>query len=303
MKKILLVDDEPNVLSALRRELKDYFEIETFDSPVAALERSRCNPFDLVIADYKMPEMNGLEFLKQFGQLQPDAARLVLSGEADIDVLIRTINETHIYRFLAKPWERTELLSSIHQALNYRDTILESRRVATPKSAPNDSPYRIVVVEHDEHLLSLMSRGLTDENGRDNLYGAIQQEIKQSDGSKKFKCVVDGFRTAQAAIAHAEKNKCDLIISTQTLPDMDGIQLLSKMKQTAPDAARILLSDLPDKSMLSQAINQAEVQNLLQLHWSSYELRTNVRRQAWNIYQLKTAAIQALASRELLLGR
>jgi len=52
--------------------------------------------FDLVVADYKMPEMNGIEFLKKFGELQSDAARLVLSGEADIDALVRTINETHI---------------------------------------------------------------------------------------------------------------------------------------------------------------------------------------------------------------
>jgi len=301
MKKILLVDDEQNVLNALRRELKNHFEIESFDNPVTALERCRDTEFDLVVADYKMPQMNGLEFLKQFGQIQPDAARLVLSGEADIDALIRTINETHIYRFLAKPWERAELLSSIQQALIYRDAILDSRRQtsgATPASA-DGVPYRIVVVEQDEHLLNLMSRGLSDETGRNNLYGAMQQEIKRDGVSKVFTCVVEGFHTAHAAIAHAEKNPCDLVIATQTLPDMDGIEFLSRMKQAAPDAARILLSSTPDKSMLSQAINQAEVQNLLQLHWSSAELRADVRRQAWNIYQLKTAAIQALAARKL----
>jgi len=105
MKKILLVDDEQNVLNALQRELKDLYEIKVFDNPVAALECCRKTQFDLVIADYKMPEMNGIEFLKQFGQIQPDASRVVLSGEADLDTLIRMINETHIYRFLAKPWE------------------------------------------------------------------------------------------------------------------------------------------------------------------------------------------------------
>jgi response regulator RpfG family c-di-GMP phosphodiesterase len=300
MKKILLVDDEQNVLNALRRELKDHFEIDAFDNPVAALEHCRNTPFDLVVADYKMPQMNGLEFLKQFGQIQPDASRLVLSGEADIDTLVRTINETHIYRFIAKPWEKAELLSGIQQALAYRDTILKSchQAGAASQETAGDAPYRIVVVENDEHLLNLMSCGLTEENGQGNLYGAMQQEIKQG-GNKQFKCVVDGFRTAQTAIAHAKKNKCDLIISAQTLPDMDGIQLLSKMKQAAPDAARILWSNLPDQSLLSQAINQAEVQNLLQLYWSNSELRTDVRRQAWNIYQLKTAAIQALASRQL----
>ncbi len=306
MNKILLVDDEPNVLNALRRELKEYFEIETFSNPVEALERCRNTQFDLVVADYKMPELNGLEFLKQFGPLQPDAARLVLSGEADIDALIRTINETHIYRFLAKPWESAELLSSIRQALAYRDTILESRRQAelqrndVAPSPRNDAPYRIVLVENDERLLALMSRGLTDESGRESLYGAMQQEIGHG-STKKFKCVVDTFRTAAAALDHAEKNRCDLVIAAQSLPDMGGIQLLGQLKQTHADVARILLSDDPDKAMLSQAINTAEVQSLLQLHWSSHELRADVRRQAWNLFQLKSAAIQALASRELRL--
>jgi DNA-binding NtrC family response regulator len=305
MHKLLLVDDEQNVLHALQRELRGQFEVETFDDPTAALEHSKDTPFDLVIADYKMPGMNGLEFLKKFGQLQPDAARLVLSGEADIDVLVRTINETHIYRFLAKPWEKAELLSSIQQALAYRDSILESRRTADhkkPNIAPpsqDDTPYRIALVENDARLLSVMSRGLTDESGQNNIYGAMQQEVKQTSRGQKFKCEVETFPTAREALAFIEKNHCDLVIAAQTLPDMAGIQLLSKLRKTAPDTARILIGNDPDKSMLSQAINDAEVQNFLPLHWDNHE-RTDVRRQAWNLYQLKTAAIQAIASRELL---
>lgn len=303
MNKILLVDDEQSVLNALRREMKDLFEIETFSNPSEALERCKNTPFDLVIADYKMPEMTGLEFLKKFGQLQPDAARLVLSGEADIDALIRTINETHIYRFLAKPWNKEELLSSIRHALAYRDVILENRRLSgtrnpADKQLPDDKPYSIVLVESDPHLMALNSRGLSDESGRESLYGVMQQEVKPSNQVKKFKCVVNAFPNARAALDHAAKHPCDLIIASQILSDMEGIQLLGRMRQVQPDAARILISNDPNKALLSQAINEVEVQNVLQLHWSS-DARADVRRQAWNLYQLKTAAIQALASREL----
>ncbi len=310
MKKILLVDDEQNVLNALRRELKDHYDIETFDNPAAALEHSRNTQFDLVVADYNMPNINGIEFLRQFQQLQPDASRLVLSGEADIDALIRMINETHIYRFLAKPWVKAELLTSIQQALAYRDTILESRRQAdayreSHTAAPtlqDHSPFRIVLVDRDDHLLNLMSRELTDENWHENLYGVIKQKIKHEVPANKFKCVVDSFHSAQAALAHMENNPCDLIISAQKLPDMDGIQLLSKVLHIHPEIARILISEDPGKSILAQAINEAEVQSLLHLHWANSELRSDARRQAWNLHQLKTAAIQALAYRELLLS-
>ena len=306
MKKVLLVDDEPNVLNALRRELRDRFEIEAFVSPVAALDRCRETRFDLVLADYKMPDMSGLEFLTQFGQLQPEASRLLLSGHADIDVLTRIINETHIYRFLAKPWDKAELLSVIDQALACQDAVIKSRHRPAPgkatASSGNGTVFRIVLVESDDHLLDLMSHALTDDSDQESLYSAIQQELTQEASSGTFKCTVAGFHDAQSALAHLANNPCDLIVSAQNLQDMDGIQLLSITRQFIPEAARILISTDPDKTMVAQAINEAEVQNLLHLHWVNYELRADAQRQAWNLYQLKTAVIHALASRALLRG-
>lgn len=305
MKRILLVDDEQNVLNALQRELRGHFEVEAFDNPLSALERSREVQFDLVISDYKMPDMNGLEFLKAFELIQPDTARMVLSGQADIDALIRAINETHIYRFIAKPWEKSNLLLSIGQALAYQDVILQSRLqkdAGGVQVGTGTHSYRIVLVESNEYLLGLMSRRLTDENGCESLYGAMQYGGVHGGGTvTKFNCVVDSFRTGAEALDHALKNDCDLIIASQTLPDMDGIHLLSQMKKARPDVARILISSEPSKTALSQAINEVEVQSLLQLHWDNYELRADVRRQAWNLYQLKMAAIQALGSRALMI--
>lgn len=310
MQKVLVVDDEQYVLNALRRELNEFFEIETFDKPADALEHSRKISFDLVIADYLMPDMDGIEFLKQFRLLQPDASRLLLSGKADINALIRTINETHVYRFIAKPWEQTELMTSIRQALVYRDSIMEKRRQMAERPdgltashiTLKDVPFQIVLVAGDDFLLRLISRELTDENGHESLYAAIQQEIKHGALARKFKCVVESFHTAKSGFAHIEIHPCDLVIAAQTLPDMDGIQFLSKMRKALPDAARILISNEPDKLLLSQAINEAEVQNLLQFQWVNYELRADARRQAWNLHQIKTAVIQTLAYRELMLG-
>jgi response regulator RpfG family c-di-GMP phosphodiesterase len=303
MYKILLVDDERNVLNALQRELKDRYEIEAFNDPVAAIKHCAATQFDLVIADYKMPEMNGIEFLKQFRQLQPDASRILLSGEADINALIRLVNETHIYRFLSKPWEKQELLSSISHALAHRDAILENHRQGSLISAPtrkDDGPFHIVLVESDEQLLTLQSNALTGENGKMSLFGAIQQELNRESPAMAFKCVVKGFRTAQDAIAYAKNNRCDLVIAAQTLSDMDGIQLLSLMRHEHPNVARILISGSPDKAIMLEAINEAEVQGFLNLHWTDFELRNDARRHAWNLHQLKIAAIQVLASRELV---
>lgn len=309
MKKILLVDDDQNVLNALRRELKSLYEIATFDNPVDVLTQGRDKEFDLVISDYKMPEMSGLEFLKQYAQLHPDTALMVLSGEADIDALIRTINETHIYRFLAKPWDKEDLINNIEQALVYRDAILASRDQAdhyrqnhTIAKLESKSSYRIALVESDEALLAQMANSLCEDAVRDNLFGAVQREFGQAKRvAARPQYQVDSFTSAAAALTQARTVDYDLMIAAQALADMDGIELLSRMKQSKPDMARILISNTPNKSDVSHAINEAEVQNLLQLHWPTRESGDYLRRQAWNIYQLRITTIQALAARDLRL--
>jgi response regulator RpfG family c-di-GMP phosphodiesterase len=139
MYRILLLDDEINVLSALKRSLLaipydeldgDRPEIETFVSAQQALARIASRPVDLVIADYRMPEMSGVDFLTEAVRVQPDVARLILSGNADLDAVIEAVNRVHIFRFIGKPWNDFELKSGVVQALATREQLLENRRLA-----------------------------------------------------------------------------------------------------------------------------------------------------------------------------
>lgn len=139
MYRILLVDDEENILSALRRllamrsagedEARKY-AVETFSAPADALKRARETTFDLVISDYRMPGMDGVAFLKAFRQIQPDAVRIILSGYADLAGLVGAINEAQIHRFISKPWHDFDLKSAVEQALNFRTMQLENQRLA-----------------------------------------------------------------------------------------------------------------------------------------------------------------------------
>ncbi len=138
--RIMLVDDEENILKALRRVLANTpciydgveypVRVETFTSTDAALDYARHNPLDLVLSDYRMPGKDGVAFLREFREIQPHAARLILSGYADLNAVIGAINEAQIYRFLNKPWNDYELVSSIAQALAYRNLMLENLRLA-----------------------------------------------------------------------------------------------------------------------------------------------------------------------------
>jgi response regulator RpfG family c-di-GMP phosphodiesterase len=84
----------------------------------------------LFISDFRMPEMDGIEFLKGAKALQPDAARLILSGYADLNALLRAVNEVGIERFIGKPWNDYDLMSAIGQALAHRELLLENRELA-----------------------------------------------------------------------------------------------------------------------------------------------------------------------------
>ena len=140
MSHILIVDDDEAILKALRRVLTltpcpvggevRRLKVDIFSSPEDALEQAQQTAYDLVISDYRMPGMNGVQFLKAFREIQPDAARLILSGYADLDGLIGAINEAGIIRFLSKPWNDYELVSSIGQALALRELMQENQRLA-----------------------------------------------------------------------------------------------------------------------------------------------------------------------------
>ncbi|MEO5625997.1 MAG: response regulator [Dokdonella sp.] len=137
MYRILMVDDEPNILTSLRRCLAridvslldgEALKVETFTSPEAAIERCEEQEFDLVMSDYRMPSMSGVEFLTRLMVIQPMAPRIIISGYADRDAIIAAVNEAHLTRFIEKPWDEEVL----HRAVS---TILGAAGHRTVKSA------------------------------------------------------------------------------------------------------------------------------------------------------------------------
>lgn len=138
MTRLMLVDDEPNILSSLRRVLNAMpvemfggaLQVETFTNAAHALARAQESAFDLVISDYRMPGMDGVTFLEKLRDIQPQAARLILSGYADLSALIAAINRAQIFRFIAKPWDEVDLEMAIRQALEHRALLMENQRLA-----------------------------------------------------------------------------------------------------------------------------------------------------------------------------
>ncbi len=110
-KKVLLVDDDRNILDGCRRVFRGSFDLVACDSGAEGLEAiTEHGPFAVVVSDYRMPEMNGVQFLSRARQVAPDTVRIMLTGQADMQAAIDAINDGAIFRFLNKPCS-TELLT------------------------------------------------------------------------------------------------------------------------------------------------------------------------------------------------
>jgi response regulator RpfG family c-di-GMP phosphodiesterase len=116
--RVLLVDDEPNVISALRRSLRGRgFEIATAANGDEALALLQREPVDAIVCDMRMPGMSGADVLKASLDLAPDAVRVLLTGYADIGSAVQAVNEGEIFRYLAKPWDDTFLYQVLQDGL------------------------------------------------------------------------------------------------------------------------------------------------------------------------------------------
>ena len=132
MRRLLLVDDDINVLHALQRSLRqcsftNELRTEICVDPVLALKRASEVDFDIVISDYLMPQMDGIAFLKQLRVLQADAVRLILSASTEFEIVKRALNEAEIFRYIPKPWHLSDLQELIPLALARRDQLDETR--------------------------------------------------------------------------------------------------------------------------------------------------------------------------------
>ncbi len=102
--RVLFVDDEPNVLAGIRRALRGKVDLTTSESPVEALELLRReDAYAVIVSDMRMPEMDGVEFLKQARTIAPDSVRLMLTGNADQKTAVDAVNDGEVFRFLNKP--------------------------------------------------------------------------------------------------------------------------------------------------------------------------------------------------------
>jgi len=137
--KILIVDDEVNILNALRRLLRrEGYELHLANSGEEGLEILNKIQVDLIISDQRMPGMSGVEFLEKAKDICPLAIRIILSGYTDLKSITEAINRGYIYKFILKPWEDEELKAAIRESLTVAHLQQENKRLTDELNKQNE---------------------------------------------------------------------------------------------------------------------------------------------------------------------
>lgn len=132
--KILFVDDEENVLNAMRRIFRrENYTLLTAASGSDALKILEEGPVHVVISDYKMPQMSGSDLLRKIKAMHPQTIRIMLTGHADVNAIMGAVNEGAVYKFITKPWNDDDLRLTVSLALEQYDLIEENKSLKKQK--------------------------------------------------------------------------------------------------------------------------------------------------------------------------
>jgi len=202
--KLLFVDDEVNILKSLKRQFMDEdYEIYTAENGYKALDLMDENEFSLILSDYRMPELDGVEFLKLAKKKSPDTIRMVLTGYADVDVAISAINEGEVYKFIEKPWEGENLKVQIKRALEHYELLKERKGLIDRIKKQNEE-----LIEWNKKLERRVEEKTKELQ---KAYNELKLKVKELKGRDKILQFLLTIHTFEEVVEFILKNILDVI--------------------------------------------------------------------------------------------
>jgi serine/threonine-protein kinase len=256
---ILCVDDEPHVLRALQWLLQKEFEVHTASSAGDGLKLLALHDFDVVVSDQRMPGVTGVEFLLEVRKAAPRAMRILLTGYSDLESMVRSVNESEVYRFVTKPWDIRELPRLIAEAAQIA-RLAPAMAIDAPADAvaPALSPLGVptgatealagrhtrVLMRPDESVLLIED----DERIRDTVQEVLGPAV----------CVRYAANLAEAVASLAE-NPASIVISDVRVGKVDVTRLIRLLKAKHPEVVTVVFSGVQDAKVVMDLINQGQV--------------------------------------------
>ncbi|NMG44816.1 response regulator [Aromatoleum toluvorans] len=235
--KVLCVDDEPGIVRSLQWLLQKQFEVFTATSGAEALELVKQHDFDVIISDQRMPGMTGVEVLREVRQLSPRTMRILLTGYSDMQAIVRSVNESEVFRFINKPWNIAELPKVVAQAITIAKTQpTDEDATDVSEEAPLvANGERILVIDDDPE----MGRAVSE------LVGASAR--------------VSYTRNLADAVGILNSEAVSVIISETRVGSIDATRLVRLMKSKHPEIVTVMLTAESDADTITTLINQGQI--------------------------------------------
>ncbi len=232
--RILFVDDEERILTALRSVFRASYHVLTATNGKEALELLGKFKPHVVVSDQRMPEMTGVELLRQVKNAAPSTVRLLLTGYSDLASIVGSINEGEVFRFVSKPWDNQEIQKTMGEAVAIALELEEA--AVTGIATPDQMNAAILVVE----------RGEETSKAAKELFGTA--------------CSVLHARDLEGAFAALESQETALIIADIERGGRDDLVAVFKvLKQEHPEILTIVLTEASDSELVIELINQAQI--------------------------------------------
>ena len=231
--KLLFVDDEERILNALRSVFRSQYNVFTASSGPEAMEfMKRFNPH-VVISDQRMPEMTGVEFLRQVKDIAPHTVRILLTGYSDLASIVGSINDGEVFRFVSKPWDNTEIQKTISEAAAIA---LELADMATsPVILPEKLDCGVLVIESAQ-----------------SVFRATHELISGV-------CPVLHAPDIDRALVLLQEHEIAVIVADIGRGDEKSLATFKLLKQDHPEILAIVMTEASDSELVIDLINQAQV--------------------------------------------
>ncbi len=231
---ILLIDDEPLLLNSLERLLEDDFLVLKTTQQARAIELAQKYQPVVVISDQRMPGMLGHQLLECVKQVSPKTVRILLTGYADLEATVGSMNYSEVFRYISKPWKADKLLETVHLAANIYARIAEIEHATTDKTLKKEAPPKILIVSNHLSELDMVSQWLTEYH-------------------------IQTASSAGRAILHLQEAEIAVLIllSISDSAKVSEVEFLSLVRRICPETVPIFLSNGTDKDTALKLINES----------------------------------------------
>lgn len=239
---LLLVDDEERILRSLRMLFAADYRVLMTTNGHEALEMLSRERVHVLISDQRMPLMSGVELLRQARERSPETMRLLLTGYADLDAIVGSINEGEVFRYLGKPWNAEEIRATVAAAMNIAIGLSMTPSLQATGAVAAET-HDILLVDQEPEVVNTL-RGLLLESFPAGV------RLHWAD-------------TLDHAMAKLEVCKFSLVISEVNVHGEDMAPFLTTLKRFHPEVVTIVLTSFQDTTLLMKLINQGQIHRFL----------------------------------------